>query len=37
VVLVCVILFDAGVLASLYVPAVQTIFDHVFVAGCESS
>ena len=37
VVLVCVILFAAGVLASLYVPAVQTIFDHVFVAGFESS
>jgi 4-hydroxybenzoate polyprenyltransferase len=37
VVLVCVLLFAGGVLASLYVPAVQRVFDHVFVAGLDSS
>jgi 4-hydroxybenzoate polyprenyltransferase len=37
VVLICVLLFAAGVLASLYVPTVQKIFDHVFIAGLESS
>ena len=37
VVLICVLLFTAGVLVSLYVPFVQQVFDHVFVAGVESS
>jgi len=37
VVLICVLLFAAGVLASLYIPVVQTALDHVFIAGVESS
>jgi 4-hydroxybenzoate polyprenyltransferase len=36
VVLICVLLFAAGVLASLYVPYVQDIFDRVFAAGVGS-
>ena len=35
-VLVCVVLFALGVILSLYVPHVQRVFEHIFVAGVES-